>query len=80
MNGSRRAVFRDEDGRLHVLSPVCTHMGCIVQWNTAERSWDCPCHGARYAPTGEVLEGPALADLPRDDAAESARVRRKSGS
>ena len=81
VNGNRRAVFRDDDGTLHVLSPVCTHMGCIVHWNSAERSWDCPCHGARYAPTGEVLEGPALSALPRDDEAEEApAVTRRSGS
>jgi len=49
---------------VHNLSAVCTHMGCLVHWNGAERSWDCPCHGARYAAaTGEVLEGPALRGL-----------------
>jgi glycine/D-amino acid oxidase-like deaminating enzyme/nitrite reductase/ring-hydroxylating ferredoxin subunit len=80
VNGKRRAVFRDEEGGRHVLSPVCTHMGCIVQWNTAQRSWDCPCHGARYAPTGEVLEGPALTGLAREEAADVPAVSRKSGS
>jgi Rieske Fe-S protein len=55
-------------------------MGCIVQWNTAQRSWDCPCHGARYAPTGEVLEGPALTGLAREEAADVPAVSRKSGS
>ena len=60
VNGKRCAVFRSDDGTLHVLSPVCPHMGCIVHWNRSERSWDCPCHGARFAATGEVLEGPAL--------------------
>jgi len=66
IDGERRAVFREADGKLHILSPVCTHMGCIVHWNKAERSWDCPCHGARYAATGEVLEGPALRGLASD--------------
>jgi glycine/D-amino acid oxidase-like deaminating enzyme/nitrite reductase/ring-hydroxylating ferredoxin subunit len=65
LDGERRAVYRGEDGALHVLSPVCPHMGCIVRWNSAERSWDCPCHGARYAATGERLEGPALSGLTR---------------
>lgn len=73
VDGERRAVFRAKDGELHALSPVCTHMGCIVQWNTVERSWDCPCHGARYAPTGEVLEGPALKGLERKPIAEAGR-------
>lgn len=69
--GKRCAVYRDEDGTEHVLSPVCPHMGCHVRWNTVERTWDCPCHGARFAPTGEVREGPALRGLDRIDGGES---------
>jgi glycine/D-amino acid oxidase-like deaminating enzyme/nitrite reductase/ring-hydroxylating ferredoxin subunit len=65
VRGKRTAVYRDHIGALHLLSPVCTHLGCIVGWNSAARSWDCPCHGGRFAPTGEVLEGPPLLDLPR---------------
>lgn len=58
------AVFRDHDGTCHALSPVCTHMGCHVKWNTAESSWDCPCHGSRFdARTGAVLNGPATVAL-----------------
>ena len=53
------AVYREEDGTLHKLSPVCTHLGCIVAWNSAEKSWDCPCHGSRFTALGEVLNGPA---------------------
>jgi glycine/D-amino acid oxidase-like deaminating enzyme/nitrite reductase/ring-hydroxylating ferredoxin subunit len=53
------AAYRDEAGVLHERSAVCTHLGCIIHWNTEERSWDCPCHGSRFAPTGEVLNGPA---------------------
>ena len=57
------AVSRDAEGRVHVLSARCTHMGCIVSWNPAERTWDCPCHGSRFAHDGTVLEGPAVAAL-----------------
>jgi glycine/D-amino acid oxidase-like deaminating enzyme/nitrite reductase/ring-hydroxylating ferredoxin subunit len=57
------AVYCDEQGGLHALSAKCTHLGCVVHWNSAERSWDCPCHGSRFDTTGEVLHGPAVAAL-----------------
>lgn len=57
------AVYRDAAGVVHERSAVCTHLGCIVQWNSEETSWDCPCHGSRFAPTGEVLNGPAPVSL-----------------
>jgi glycine/D-amino acid oxidase-like deaminating enzyme/nitrite reductase/ring-hydroxylating ferredoxin subunit len=60
------AIYRDDNGATHRLSARCTHLGCIVRWNAAERSWDCPCHGSRFAATtGEVLQGPAVNPLPR---------------
>lgn len=55
----KRAAYRSEDGTLTLLSAVCTHLGCLVRWNQAEHTWDCPCHGSRFAPTGAVLSGPA---------------------
>ncbi len=67
------AAYRDEAGTLHELSAVCTHLGCVVQWNTEERSWDCPCHGSRFAPDGAVLNGPAPYPLKRVDASREDR-------
>jgi glycine/D-amino acid oxidase-like deaminating enzyme/nitrite reductase/ring-hydroxylating ferredoxin subunit len=57
------AAYRDESGTVHERSAVCTHLKCIVDWNTAEKSWDCPCHGSRFSATGKVIGGPATADL-----------------
>ncbi len=63
VDGKKVAVYREESGACHAVSPVCTHVGCHVHWNRAERSWDCPCHGSRFSPTGKVLNGPAMKDL-----------------
>ena len=57
------AAYRDESGVVHERSAACTHVRCIVDWNTAEKSWDCPCHGSRFDPMGTVLSGPAVRDL-----------------
>lgn len=62
-DGDKIAVRRSQQGELEAVSAVCTHMKCIVQWNNAEESWDCPCHGSRFATNGEVLEGPAFHPL-----------------
>lgn len=63
MDGRDTALYRDEAGGLHALSATCTHLGCIVHWNAAEKSWDCPCHGSRFDTSGCVIEGPALSPL-----------------
>jgi glycine/D-amino acid oxidase-like deaminating enzyme/nitrite reductase/ring-hydroxylating ferredoxin subunit len=63
--GEKVAGYRGEDGTLVAVSPLCTHLGCQVNWNRAERSWDCPCHGSRFAPDGAVLQGPAVHRLER---------------
>jgi glycine/D-amino acid oxidase-like deaminating enzyme/nitrite reductase/ring-hydroxylating ferredoxin subunit len=64
---TKLAVYRDGHGALHALSAVCTHLGCIVHWNSLEGSWDCPCHGSRFGTDGRVLNGPAAAALERRD-------------
>lgn len=63
IDGEKVAVYRGEDGTLRTISPVCTHAGCIVQWNAGEKTWDCPCHGGRYTPEGKVIEGPPVKGL-----------------
>ena len=63
IDGHNVAGYRDESGKLHAVSAACTHMGCIVGWNENDRSWDCPCHGSRFALDGEVIHGPAVKPL-----------------
>jgi glycine/D-amino acid oxidase-like deaminating enzyme/nitrite reductase/ring-hydroxylating ferredoxin subunit len=65
--GRRVAAYRDANGTVHAVSPRCTHLGCEVAWNAAERSWDCPCHGSRFGVDGEVLNAPATSPLERVD-------------
>lgn len=61
--GHRIALYKDESGNLHAVNPVCPHAKCSVGWNSAEKSWDCPCHGSRFSYDGELLTGPARHDL-----------------
>ncbi|WP_367871769.1 FAD-dependent oxidoreductase [Luteolibacter sp. Populi] len=68
----RVAAHRDEDGKLHVCSAVCPHLGCIVAWNEAESTWDCPCHGSRFTAGGKVIAGPAETDLEAVEMEETA--------
>jgi glycine/D-amino acid oxidase-like deaminating enzyme/nitrite reductase/ring-hydroxylating ferredoxin subunit len=66
-NGQKVAAYRDTAGAVTLRSATCTHMGCIVGWNDAERTWDCPCHGSRFKPTGDVISGPAESPLSKVD-------------
>jgi Rieske Fe-S protein len=59
LDGRKVAAYRDREGKLSLCSPICTHLKCIVGWNHAEQTWDCPCHGSRFRPNGEVISGPA---------------------
>jgi nucleotide-binding universal stress UspA family protein/nitrite reductase/ring-hydroxylating ferredoxin subunit len=62
--GEKLAAYVDPGGALHVMSAKCTHLGCTVAWNPGPKTFDCPCHGSRYGPTGEVVNGPAARPLP----------------
>lgn len=63
IEGKRAGAYKDENGDLHIVNTTCTHMGCELNWNDAEKSWDCPCHGSRFNIDGIVIEGPAVSDL-----------------
>lgn len=63
--GKKAGAYRDPEGNIHLVDTTCTHMGCEVKWNEAERTWDCPCHGSRFGYDGSVIEGPATENLPR---------------
>lgn len=63
LEGEKLGICRDRYNELHIVSPVCTHLKCIVQWNNSEESWDCPCHGSRYDAGGKVISGPAVENL-----------------
>jgi Rieske Fe-S protein len=67
VEGQAVAAYRNEKGKLITLSPVCTHLGCRVHWNGTDHTWECPCHGSRFQPTGEVIAGPAERPLEQLD-------------
>jgi glycine/D-amino acid oxidase-like deaminating enzyme len=71
------AAYKDEMGSVQMKSAVCTHLGCIVAWNGAEKSWDCPCHGSRFGCAGQVIEGPATKDLANIDDNELVLIAQK---
>src|SRR5699024_6103380 len=62
-DGERIGVFKDDEGKLHFVDTTCTHMGCELNWNSAEKSWDCPCHGSRFTYGGDIIQGPAVRPL-----------------
>jgi len=57
------AAYRDAEGELHERSAICTHLGCVVHFNSAEATWDCPCHGSRFDTQGRAVNGPASKPL-----------------
>jgi len=61
--GERKGAYKDENGFIHVVDTTCTHLGCELEWNSGDRTWDCPCHGSRFSCKGEVIEGPAERSL-----------------
>ncbi|MHC1685918.1 MAG: FAD-dependent oxidoreductase [Clostridiaceae bacterium] len=63
IHGERYGAYKDKDGNLHLVDITCTHLGCELKWNSAERSWDCPCHGSRFTFEGDIIEGPAVTRL-----------------
>lgn len=65
-DGGRTGVYRDDHGDIHMVNTTCTHMGCELNWNSAEKSWDCPCHGSRFAFSGDIIEGPAVKPLTKE--------------
>ncbi|WP_072887676.1 FAD-dependent oxidoreductase [Ornithinibacillus halophilus] len=67
INGKRAGVYKDQDENMYALDTTCTHMGCEVEWNSGDRTWDCPCHGSRFSYKGEVIEGPAKKPLKQID-------------
>lgn len=63
VDGQRAGAYRDDNGVLHIVDTTCTHMGCELNWNNAEKTWDCPCHGSRFTIDGSIVEGPAVHKL-----------------
>lgn len=63
INGEKIGVYKDIEGKIFAVKPVCTHLGCILNWNNADKTWDCPCHGSRFDYKGKNIYNPALKNL-----------------
>ena len=63
LHGQKAGAYRDEQGTLHIVDATCTHMGCELSWNSAEKTWDCPCHASRFTYEGDIVEGPTVTPL-----------------
>ena len=67
IDGEKVGVYKDIEGKVFAVKPVCTHLGCILNWNNADKTWDCPCHGSRFDYTGKNINNPAIKDLEKVD-------------
>lgn len=65
IEGRKVGAYKDNKGEVYLVDTTCSHLGCELKWNDAEKSWDCPCHGSRFTYTGEVIQGPAVKNLQR---------------
>ena len=63
IDGENIGIYKDKNGKLYAVSPVCTHLGCLLTWNNIDKTWDCPCHGSRFDYTGRNIYEPAIKDL-----------------
>ena len=63
LNGEKMGVYRDENGEVFAVPIKCPHLGCQLEWNPDEKSWDCPCHGSRFTEDGKLIDNPATGDL-----------------
>ena len=80
IDGQKTAVYADAAGDFHAVSAICTHLGCTVEFNADDSTWDCPCHGSRFAADGAVIQGPAAANLePRPAPSRTAAPTRAAG-
>lgn len=66
-NGEKVGVYKDANGKLFTVKPICTHLGCLLSWNNLDKTWDCPCHGSRFDYMGHQLYNPAIRDLEVED-------------
>ena len=64
VQGTPTGIYKDKEGKIFVVEPICTHLGCLLTWNNVDKTWDCPCHGSRFDYKGKNLYEPAVEDLP----------------